>query len=562
MNDFEELSVQKIKEEIEKLRQKDIHNQEFLIFKKNHEYAAEQLDDKINNFYSASLMSTISHIKLPEPIRKEIIYYNYISERMDEVEFADKLNIIQAKLAEFDSPFETYIDTIRWKIDNGYQELRGRDWLTEFFKTWTFMLTKRIQDFRLKTVEDLRYNYLVEVYAIIKNYGKYAKVYRTLYDVFGKTAVIEDELKNQNIESVARFADFFLKDPSILKIVEMLGRLNGEDDKMEINITEQIVTYPEEVKLPYNPEEIVGLTMSKDLEHVLPMELAMLFEEDFELIFFKKFVEGQLTTFLFESKETIIEHDIEEVEYEAPIPLEQGKFIIVIDTSTSMEGAGEYIAKALALAVVKVALKELRDILVINFANRDVTEFEITGRNLNIKGLMEFLAKSFYGTTNAESALNRVIKKMHDDAYKRADLLMISDFMLDSASNITRARIADLKDNYNRFHSLVVGTMPNLDSQDIFDNIMYYDPNDPYATQQIVKSLNDTLKDLRELKDEEVEYREKQIKELNDVRDKKRARQVIDAKDVKPSKKAELMKKKEKILKEKRAALSGLDEEM
>jgi hypothetical protein len=139
---------------------------------------------------------------------------------------------------------------------------------------------------------------------------------------------------------------------------------------------------------------------------------------------------------------------------------------------------------------------------------------------------------------------------------------MISDFMLDSASNITRARIADLKDNYNRFHSLVVGTMPNLDSQDIFDNVMYYDPNDPYATQQIVKSLNDTLKDLRELKDEEVEYREKQIKELNDVRDKKRARQVVDAKDVKPSKKAELMKKKEKILKEKRAALSGLDEEM
>ncbi|KAJ3634441.1 hypothetical protein Zmor_019083 [Zophobas morio] len=338
----------------------------------------------------------------------------------------------------------------------------------------------------------------------------------------------------------------------------MLGRLNGEDDKMEINITEQIVTYPEEVKLPYNPEEIVGLTMSKDLEHVLPMEMAMLFDEDFESIFFKKFVEGQLTTFLFESKETIIEHDIEEVEYDAPIPLEQGKFIIGIDTSGSMEGAGEYIAKALSLAVVKVALKEFRDIVIVNFASRDISEFEITGRNLDINGFLEFLAKSFYGKTNAETAFDRIIKKMHTESYKRADLLMISDFMMDSASNQTRARIADLKDNYNRFHSLVVGTMPNIDSQDVFDNVMYYDPNDPYATQQIVKSLNDTLRDLRELKDEEVEYREKQIKELNAVRDKKRARKVIDEKEVKPSKKAELKKRKEKELMERRAALEGL----
>jgi uncharacterized protein with von Willebrand factor type A (vWA) domain len=558
MEDFEELSNKQLNEEIERLRQKDIHNQEFIIFKKNHEYAADQLDDKINNFYSASKMSTISQIKLPEPIRKEVAYYNFISERFDEVEFAKNLDLVQKKLAEFDSPFETYIDTMRWKIDNGYYELKGRDWLTEFFKRWTFMLTKRILDFRLKAVEDLRYNYLVEVYAIIKNYGKYAKVYRTLYDVFGKNAIIEDQLKNQNMESIARFADFFLNDTSILKIVEMLGRLNGEDDKMEINITEQIVTYPEEVKLPYNPEEIVGLTMSKDLEHVLPMEMAMLFDEDFESIFFKKFVEGQLTTFLFESKETIIEHDIEEVEYDAPIPLEQGKFIIGIDTSGSMEGAGEYIAKALSLAVVKVALKEFRDIVIVNFASRDVSEFEITGRNLDINGFLEFLAKSFYGKTNAETAFDRIIKKMHTESYKRADLLMISDFMMDSASNQTRARIADLKDNYNRFHSLVVGTMPNIDSQDVFDNVMYYDPNDPYATQQIVKSLNDTLRDLRELKDEEVEFREKQIKELNAVRDKKRARKVIDEKEVKPSKKAELKKRKEKELMERRAALEGL----
>ncbi|AHI52805.1 vWA domain-containing protein [Spiroplasma culicicola] len=547
--------VNEIKKEIERLRQKDLHNSAFLAFKKDHEYAAEQLDDKINNFYSASSMSTISQIKLPEPIRKEIIYYNYVSDNFDEVEFAKKLNFIQEKLVEFDSPFSTYIDTMRWKIENGYFELKGRDWLTEFFRTWTFMLTKRILDFRLKTVEDLRYNYLVEIYAIIKNYGKYAKIYKTMYDVFGKIANVEDELKNQNIESISRFAEFLYKDPSILRIAELLGRLNGEDDIMEVNITEQITTYPTQVKLPYNPEELVGVTMSKDIERLLPMELANLFDPELEIVFYKKFVESQLQAFLFESNETIIEHEIEEVEYEAPIPLEQGKFIICIDTSSSMEGAGEYIAKSLAIAVAKVALKENRDLVFVNFANQHVDEFEVNGRTVNIQKMLEFLAKSFYGRTNSKPAFQKVIDKMNSENYRRADLLMISDFMMDSLPNSTRVKIADLKDNYNRFHSLVVGTMPNVETQDVFDNVMYYDPNDPYSTQQIVKSLNETLRDLRELKDEEAAYRDEQISELNKIRDKKRMRDVH--KDSPKSKKLEKAKQKAKDLEKKRQNLYG-----
>ncbi|WP_339021621.1 hypothetical protein [Spiroplasma endosymbiont of Atherix ibis] len=542
--------ISEIKQEIEKLRRKDLNNSEFLSFKKQHEYAAEQLDDKINNFYSASNLSTIKQIKLPEPIRKEIIYYNYISEKFDEVSFSQNLNLIQNKLEEFDSPFSTYIDTMRWKIENGYLELKDRDWLTEFFKTWTFMLTKRIVDYRMKAVEDLRYNYLVEIYSIIKNYGKYAKIYNTMYDVFGKFANIEDELRNQNIESIARFAESLYKDPSILIIAEMLGRLNGEDDLMEINIIEQVVTYPTQAKLPYNPEEIVGLTVSKDLERLLPMEFANLFDEELEIIFYKKFVEGQLQTFLFESNENIIDHEIEEVEYEAPIPLEQGKFIICIDTSSSMEGAGEYIAKALSIAVAKVALKEYRDLIFVNFANQHVEEFTIKGRNVNIQKMLEFLSKSFYGKTNAKPAFEKVIEKMHSEDFKRADLLFISDFMMNSLPNSTRVKIANLKDNYNRFHSLVVGTMPNIETQEVFDNIMYYDPNDPFATNQIVKSLNETLRDLRELKEEEVAYRDEQINKLNTIRDKKRFREIH--LDVPKSKKLEKQKQKLKELEQKK----------
>ncbi|WP_342268529.1 hypothetical protein [Spiroplasma endosymbiont of Aspidapion aeneum] len=542
---FNEKNIEnKFLEEIAKKKELAIENKDFILFKEKNKHAAEQLDDKINNFFSASNFSTVKQIPLPKPIKDEIAYFNFISERYDEVSLSQKLDVMRKKLEDFDSPFYMYIDTMKQKIDNGYIELRGRDWLNEFFRTWTFMLNKRILDFRLKAADDLRYDFLVEIYEIIRKYESYSKIYQNFYDVFGKNVEIDEELDKKNIDSVAKFADYLYKDPSILKIVELLGRLNGEDDKFEKNITEQIVTYPTYKKLPTNPEEIVGVTASNNIERIMPSELVNLFDPELEVIFYKKFVESELQTLLFESREVVIEHDIEEVEYEAPIPIDQGKFIICIDTSSSMEGAGEYIAKALALAVVKVALKGDRDIVIYNFA-QDVEEFTILARKLNIDKLLKFISKSFYGLTNASPAFDQIMDKMWEEDFKRADLLMISDFMLNSMSNVQRLRLTNLKQKYNRFHSLVVGGMPNIASQDIFDNVMYYDPDDPESTSQIVKSLNETLDNLRELKEEEIAFRDEQIAKLNQVLDKRRNRKVVE-KQTKAEKAKLERKKKEK----------------
>jgi len=513
--------MNEVKKHIEELRQKDIHNSDFIEFKKTHEFAAEQLDDRINGFYSISKMSTISQIKLPEPIRKEIIYYNFISDKYSSNDFHKNLKLICQKLEEFDSPYIFYVETLQKKIENGVIDIKTNDWIDIFFEKWTFMLTKRIIDFRLKTVEDLRYNYLIEIYSITKNYSKYAKVYKTMYDVFGKIASIEDELANQDIEKIARFAEILYKDPSILTIAQLLGRLNGEDDIMEKNITEQITTYPNQVKLPYNPEELIGITLSKKIENLLPIELASLYDPDFEIIFYKKYIESQLQTFSYESKEIIIEHEVEQVEYQAPIPVEQGKFIICIDTSSSMEGAGEYIAKALAIAVAKIAIKDYRDVVIINFANNEIEEFVIDNLSINIQKMLNFLSKSFYGKTNAESAFKRIINKMNSEEFMRADLLMISDFIMDIVSNNTIKKINSLKEKYNRFHSLIIGTMPNIVTQELFDNVMYYDPNDPLAVQQIIKSLNESLRNIFDSKDDNKFYKEEYLKKINKLWSKK-----------------------------------------
>gem|GEM_PF-5575927 len=119
--------MNEVKKHIEELRQKDIHNSDFIEFKKTHEFAAEQLDDRINGFYSISKMSTISQIKLPEPIRKEIIYYNFISDKYSSNDFHKNLKLICQKLEEFDSPYIFYVETLQKKIENGVIDIKTND---------------------------------------------------------------------------------------------------------------------------------------------------------------------------------------------------------------------------------------------------------------------------------------------------------------------------------------------------------------------------------------------------------------------------------------------------
>ncbi|AHI53742.1 two-component regulator system yiem receptor component protein [Spiroplasma sabaudiense Ar-1343] len=513
---------------IEKLKAEDLDNSMFKEFKAKNKSVANQFDDKINGFYNEAMESSAKTIKLPELINEEINYFHYLTPKLNSMNFVEKFSVIRKKLEQFNSTFLKKFDEIVNKILK--DDLNPQIGLEDFLSAWNFMLTKRVVDFRLKSIQDLRFNYLVNVYELIKNYTNFSKAHKLLKDTFEDVTEIEDQDVIENLDTINKFSDYLYKDKSILKIAEILGRLNGEDDKFEINITEKLSYFETEVKLPYNPEEIVGITESKDLELILPAELGYLFNPALETIFFKKFSENKLQTFLFHSKEKITEEEYIDVEYEAPIPLKQGKFIICVDTSMSMEGSGEFIAKALVLAICKVALKDKREVVLINFSDDQIAEIEINPHQFPIKKILQFLAKSFYGDTNATPAFQLAIKKMYKEEWKRGDLLVISDFMVQDLSPKLRDNIKTLKENYNRFHSVFIGNSPNKDFLDIFENNMYYDPDDPNASEQIVKSLNSTLRNLDNLTPEKQEELAKIDQVNQELRLAAQGREIIKSK--------------------------------
>ena len=91
---------------------------------------------------------------------------------------------------------------------------------------------------------------------------------------------------------------------------------------------------------------------------------------------------------------------------------------------------------------------------------------------------MTFLTRTFEGGTDLTPALESALNTMNEQEYRRADLLVISDFLMAELPEKLLDRIEPLKQRGNRFHSLVIGETYMLDRlKHLFDQEWVYDPH-------------------------------------------------------------------------------------
>ena len=76
---------------------------------------------------------------------------------------------------------------------------------------------------------------------------------------------------------------------------------------------------------------------------------------------------------------------------------------------------------------------------------------------------------SFYGGTDVTPTLSEAIKMLNTENYKKADVIMISDFIMPSLSNNLRNIILKQKKSKTKFHSIVISNQTNYNFLDIFD---------------------------------------------------------------------------------------------
>lgn len=269
-------------------------------------------------------------------------------------------------------------------------------------------------------------------------------------------------------------ADFLQKHPKLQEIAESLGRSSNEQSPDEPPQYSQGIQYLEETS-QLAADDIVGIHESDDLNKLLPNELMLLAYPELEVVFYKHLIDKRLMNYRMQGKA----HSTKKVTATEPVPAkvenEQGPFIICVDASGSMRGFPEQCVKAIAFALMQIALAEDRDCFVVLFSTDYIT-YQLTKQD-GLREASDFLSYTFHGGTDLEPAINEAIKQMQNEHYQKADLVVLSDFIAPKQSKDMIQQVAALKLKNNRFHAISLSKYANPELMNIFDHVWSYTPN-------------------------------------------------------------------------------------
>lgn len=141
---------------------------------------------------------------------------------------------------------------------------------------------------------------------------------------------------------------------------------------------------------------------------------------------------------------------------------ELGPIIVCLDTSASMAGARETVAKAVALEAARAARRSGRACFLYAFSGPgDVVELDVRlGDPDALAGLLAFLRGSFGGGTDADEPLLRSLARLEgEEAWARADILLVTDGEIGPPSPDVLARLDAAKAGVMglEVHGLLVG---------------------------------------------------------------------------------------------------------
>ncbi|WP_243684688.1 vWA domain-containing protein [Methanosarcina barkeri] len=124
---------------------------------------------------------------------------------------------------------------------------------------------------------------------------------------------------------------------------------------------------------PHSKSEVHSVTFSGDLQTLLPAETVKLINPLLKRKFYADMLEGKLLTYQLKG---------ENWNSDSAGKKRKGPVVALVDTSASMRGSPELLAKAVVLAVTRRMLTENRDVKVILFSSKwQTVEIELTNKS-------------------------------------------------------------------------------------------------------------------------------------------------------------------------------------
>lgn len=265
-----------------------------------------------------------------------------------------------------------------------------------------------------------------------------------------------------------KYAAFLQQDKSLQKLAALLGNLRNSSRK-----TFEMVPIPDAQIRYAVKSSITGVQQSDDLGSLLPSEIALLADSRTEGLFIKRLAEKKLQCYDYETN--LLDYE-KTFKREQP-HLEKGPFIICMDTSGSMEGMPEMVAKALTLALIRMSAKTGRRCYLIAFSNQ-IQTLEVSDLKECLPQLLRFLKHSFRGGTDLTPAIKEALQMLQTQQYEKADILLISDFLLPNLNHNTLKTIDIVKASKTKLYSLLIskqnGFVIPTQLKDFLDKIWRY----------------------------------------------------------------------------------------
>lgn len=211
--------------------------------------------------------------------------------------------------------------------------------------------------------------------------------------------------QGENVKSspdeILKMCQRILNNRSVMKITNMLGKFKEFVHALSIE--------NKDVRSKNTDDVIIGA----NLENILPSEKTLLASnKPMKYMFYHKFANRELMQYSETSK----------------VPVGKGPIVVCLDKSGSMSGDREVWAKALTLAISKIANKQKRAIVVIPFDIDPLPSFHFEKGNMTAKDIYNIARIPASGGTSFVPPLLKAFEVISQEkGFKKADILFITD---------------------------------------------------------------------------------------------------------------------------------------
>ena len=247
-------------------------------------------------------------------------------------------------------------------------------------------------------------------------------------------AELRGRLRSREWHEARRAAERLATLPELTALLQRLGRREfsaREDRAPEApSSSHHVPLRAVQTRLAGAPGEITGIRFDSRIEHMLPSEAILLRHPTAKRLWRARHAEGRLLAH--DTEAVVIDWRadprgrVQDQASQAPPTQaqERGPFVLCLDTSGSMAGAPENIAKAVAIAALREAHASGRACKLLAFGGPD----ELIERDLgDLTATLELMAQAFDGGTDVQTPIERAIDCVHQAAWQGADLLIVSD---------------------------------------------------------------------------------------------------------------------------------------